>query len=139
LSLLIVWCIDKLVDCLSPQPINNDKENNIDKSVQRSKTRKDSQLFKYKMVLWHLLLLHHHLRLLKCLTWLSFGPMLLKFMTSMMAAMPRPGEWNATVGYSSANFFRHNSPVFDGSTRPLAADYLSRKRSLSLGAPPPPS
>lgn len=44
------------------------------------------------------------------------------FMTTMMAAMPRKGKRNEIVGCSSANFFRHNSPVFDGSAGPLAPD-----------------
>jgi hypothetical protein len=40
----------------------------------------------------------------------------------MMTAMPRQGERNETVGYSSTNFFEHNSPVFNGNGGPLAAD-----------------
>jgi hypothetical protein len=43
-----------------------------------------------------------------------------QFMTTMMAAMPRSGKRHETVGCSFANFFRHNSLVFDGSDGPLA-------------------
>jgi mRNA deadenylase 3'-5' endonuclease subunit Ccr4 len=46
----------------------------------------------------------------------------MQFMMTMMAAMPRQGEQNEMAGCSSANFFRHNSPMFDGSAGPLAAD-----------------
>lgn len=45
-----------------------------------------------------------------------------QFMATMMAAMPRLGEHHDTVSCSSANFFRHNSPVFNGSVGPIAVD-----------------
>jgi len=61
-----------------------------------------------------------------------------QFMTTMMAAMPRLGERHKTVGCSLGDLFGHNSPMFDGGDGPLAADYVSRKQSLSLGAPSPP-
>jgi hypothetical protein len=44
-----------------------------------------------------------------------------KFMTTITTAMPGKGEHYNTVGCSSANFM-HNSPMFDGSEEPLAAD-----------------
>jgi hypothetical protein len=42
--------------------------------------------------------------------------------TQLMAAMPRQGKQNDTIGCSSASFFRQNSPVFDGSEGPMEAD-----------------
>jgi hypothetical protein len=37
-----------------------------------------------------------------------------QFVMTTMAAMPRQGECHDMVDCSSANFFRHNSPMFDG-------------------------
>ncbi len=38
------------------------------------------------------------------------------------ALMARQGEHHNEVGCSSANFFKHNSLVFDGSVGPIATD-----------------
>jgi hypothetical protein len=49
-------------------------------------------------------------------------PDMAQFWEALKAAAPGQGEHNNTVGCSSANFFRHNSPVFDGSEGPMATD-----------------
>jgi hypothetical protein len=41
-----------------------------------------------------------------------------QFMTIMMANMPRQRDRDETVGCSLENFFKHNSPMFDGSKDP---------------------
>jgi hypothetical protein len=48
-------------------------------------------------------------------------PDLAQFWAALIAAAPGQGERNV-VGCSSATFFRHNSPVFDGNEGSLAAD-----------------
>jgi hypothetical protein len=45
-----------------------------------------------------------------------------QFMTTMKVPMPRQAERNETIGCSLANFFRHSSPMFDGSVWPLVAE-----------------
>jgi hypothetical protein len=40
----------------------------------------------------------------------------------MKVPMPRQAERNETIGCSLANFFRHSSPMFDGSVWPLVAE-----------------
>jgi hypothetical protein len=49
-------------------------------------------------------------------------PDLERFWAALMAAIPRQVECTETVGCSSVTFFKHNSPVFDGSDGPMAAD-----------------
>jgi hypothetical protein len=39
-----------------------------------------------------------------------------------MVATPRQEKCVEMIGCSLAHLFRHNSPVFDGSERPMAAD-----------------
>jgi hypothetical protein len=42
-----------------------------------------------------------------------------QILVALMAALPRQGEPQATVSCSSVDFFRYNSPVFDG---PIVAE-----------------
>jgi hypothetical protein len=45
-----------------------------------------------------------------------------QILVALMAALPRQGEPQATVSCSSVDFFRYNSPVFDGSEGPIVAE-----------------
>lgn len=55
-----------------------------------------------------------------------------QFMMTMMAAMPKQGECHERINCSSANFFRHNSLVFDMSAEPLAVDnYITNFQDLA--------
>jgi hypothetical protein len=59
-------------------------------------------------------------------------PNMTQFLVALMASMPRPIEQNDTVGCSSADFLKHNSPMFDGSEGPMAADnWISNFQDLA--------
>jgi hypothetical protein len=45
-----------------------------------------------------------------------------QLVVALLAALPRQGEPHAIVSCSSADFFKHNSPVFDESERPIEAE-----------------
>ncbi len=51
-----------------------------------------------------------------------YMPNFRQFWVALMAAAPRQAERVVAFGYSSAHFFRHNSPEFQGNEGPIATD-----------------
>ncbi len=45
-----------------------------------------------------------------------------QLVATLLATIPRQAERDETVSYSSATFFRHNSPMFDESEGPMPAN-----------------
>jgi len=70
--------------------------------------------------------------------WPYAAQFMMGFMMSWMAAMPKQGERHETIDHTPTNTCGHNPSMFDGGDGHSAADYVSRKRSLPMGAPASP-